>query len=220
LLRINPDDSWDVVMGGERETPFGWKFPISGFMPGFGNFFNGHIWRMVVFDNQLFVGTFDASTIQKDHPDRGPNLRPVMGFDLYRSVNGRDFIPVTRTGFGDRFNFGVRSMEATPYGMFLGTANYYYGLQIWHLRSGGDFDGRRAFLPLMTGSGVAVIGAAGETPPVYTGDPPAEVEALAHNADVLVVWEAVPGADRYEIWRSAPVTTVMEDENGESEVVS
>ncbi len=220
MLRINPDDSWDVVMGGERETPFGWKFPISGFMPGFGNFFNGHIWRMAVFDNQLFVGTFDASTIQKDHPDRGPNLRPVMGFDLYRSVNGRDFIPVTRTGFDDRFNFGVRNMEATPYGLFLGTANYYYGLQIWHLRSGSDFDGRRAFLPLMTGSGTNAIVAAGETPPVYTGDPPAEVEALAHNADVMVVWEAVPGADHYEIWRSAPVTTVMEDENGESEVVS
>ncbi|RIK56655.1 MAG: hypothetical protein DCC57_02975 [Chloroflexi bacterium] len=210
MIRINPDDSWDLIMGEERETPTGWKFPISGFMPGFGNFFNGHIWRMIDFDGQLFVGTFDASTVQKDNPERGPTLRPVMGFDLYRSANGRDFVPVTRTGFGDKFNFGVRSLEVTPYGLFLGTANYYYGLQIWQLPSADSLADKFVYLPLLSGgTGNGAAAAAAVNASVAT---PQRVEALARDGDALLVWDAAPGAQRYQIWRATPLTSEVEGE--------
>jgi hypothetical protein len=223
MIRINPDDSWDLVMGEERETPTGWKWPTSGFMPGFGNFFNGHIWRMIAFDGQLFVGTFDASTIQKDNPDRGPTLRPVMGFDLYRSANGRDFIPVTRTGFDDKFNFGVRSLEVAPTGLYLGTANYYYGLQIWHLPSTSLIADKHVYIPLLAGGPGSVAAASPvDNPVTNTGVntlasstsaiPPGRVEALARAADTLLVWDAVPGAQRYQIWRAAPLTSEVEGE--------
>lgn len=131
LIRINSDDTWDVVVGSARWTPVGYKTPLSGFDEGFNNPFNAHMWRMKVFDGNLYVGTFDASTTFKDNPVVGPIASPYMGFDLYRTPNGTDFYPITTTGFGDKFNFGVRSLEATPYGLFLGTANFYYGLQIW-----------------------------------------------------------------------------------------
>jgi len=35
LIRINPDDTWDLVVGEPRETPEGWKYPLSGMGPGF-----------------------------------------------------------------------------------------------------------------------------------------------------------------------------------------
>ena len=36
LLRINPDDTWDLVEGTPRNTPAGWKYPVSGLPNGFG----------------------------------------------------------------------------------------------------------------------------------------------------------------------------------------
>src|SRR5690606_25943020 len=59
LIRINPDNSWELVVGDGRETPRGWMYPVSGFTAGFGNFYNAHVWRMAEFENRLFVGTFD-----------------------------------------------------------------------------------------------------------------------------------------------------------------
>lgn len=131
LIRINPDDSWDVVVGYPRITPAGYKFPISGLMAGFGNVFNGHMWRMAVHEGVLYVGTFDTSTTFRNDPKLGPFARRFMGFDLYASSDGIHFSPITTDGFGDPFNFGARTLASTPYGLFLGTANYYYGLQIW-----------------------------------------------------------------------------------------
>lgn len=133
LIRINPDDSWDVVVGDPRDTPDGWKYPLSGFESGFSNFYNGHIWRMEVYEDSLYIGTFDSSTLRKEFPNDELLLGESMGFDLYRTSNGSDIVALTTNGFDDRFNFGVRSLEATPHGLFLGTANYYYGLQIWQL---------------------------------------------------------------------------------------
>jgi hypothetical protein len=77
------------------------------------------------------VGTFDSSTTLRDDPQLGEYARQFMGFDLYSSTDGIHFTPVTTDGFGDGFNFGARTLASTPYGLFLGTANYYYGLQIW-----------------------------------------------------------------------------------------
>src|SRR5262249_34078859 len=45
------------------------------------------------------------------------------GFDLWRTRDGRRWIPLTRTGFGNPYNFGGRTMVSTPVGLFLGSAN-------------------------------------------------------------------------------------------------
>ena len=131
LIRIHPDDTWDLVVGTPRLTPQGWKDTLSRMPPGFGNQLNGHMWRMAVYRDQLYVGTFDSSTLFKDDSERAFELEPQMGFDLYTTANGTDFAPITTNGFGDRFSYGLRTMASTPYGLFIGTANPYYGLQIW-----------------------------------------------------------------------------------------
>ncbi|RIK56654.1 MAG: hypothetical protein DCC57_02970 [Chloroflexi bacterium] len=210
MIRINPDNTWDLVMGDGRETPTGWKYPISGFTAGFGNFYNAHVWRMAEFEDNLFVGTFDSSTVYRNS---GEGFRPIdydnLGFDLFYSPNGRDYFPVTRTGFDDKFNFGVRSLETTPAGLFLGTANYYYGLQVWRLPVGSMANNRFVFLPLMraAGSGQTQAAAAGTpaAPPA-----PGRAEALVRGDDVVVAWDAALGAQRYQIWRATPLTTTVE----------
>lgn len=131
LIRINPDDSWDVVVGYPRITPDGYTFPISGLMAGFGNVFNGHMWRMTVHEGILYVSTLDTSTRFRNDPELGPFAQRFMGFDLYTSSDGVHFSPITTDGFGDPFNLGAGALASTPHGLFLGTANYYYGLQVW-----------------------------------------------------------------------------------------
>ena len=155
LIRINPDDTWDVVVGDPPRLPTGWKFPLSGFTAGFGNEFNGHMWRLEPYEDNLFVGTFDSSTVYKDDPVVEPILRDLMGFDLWRTPDATEFYSVTTQGFGDKFNFGVRSLEATPYGLFVGAANYYYGLTIWRAPQQ-----HRLFMPAVVGgSGVRTTAA-------------------------------------------------------------
>jgi hypothetical protein len=130
LFAIYADDSWDVVVGATRTLPDGsTKSPLSGLGVGFGWNYNNHMWRQEVFDGRLYVGTFDESTtLRFDNPTV---LGPQEGFDLYYTDDGITFTPVDINGFEDKFNDGVRSLITTPYGLFLGSANQWFGLEIW-----------------------------------------------------------------------------------------
>jgi hypothetical protein len=105
------------------------KSPLSGLGVGFGWNYNVHMWRQQVFDGRLYVGTFDESTaLRFDNPTV---LGPQEGFDLYYTEDGVTFTAVDINGFEDKFNDGVRALLATPYGLFLGTANQWFGLEVW-----------------------------------------------------------------------------------------
>lgn len=131
IIRINPDESWDLIVGDARTLPDGTvKTPLSTLTAGFGWLFNQHMWRMADYQGVLYVGTLDVSNAFKDTP-LGPVLRPYMGFDLWASTDGVSFTPVTLTGFGDYLSFGARTLQATPYGLFLGSENWDKGLRIW-----------------------------------------------------------------------------------------
>jgi hypothetical protein len=54
LIRIHPDDNWDLAAGEERRTPDGSKSPLSNLGPGFGNSFTGYIWSMAEYDGVLY----------------------------------------------------------------------------------------------------------------------------------------------------------------------
>ena len=45
------------------------------------------------------------------------------GFDLWRTCDGENWLPVTRNGFNNPYNYGCRNIVSTPYGLFIGTAN-------------------------------------------------------------------------------------------------
>jgi hypothetical protein len=150
ILRVWPDDSWDLLVGLPRHTPDGVRTPMSGYGAGFDNFFNGYVWRMCEHDGWLYAGTFCWSNVLPYAPmhtwpedvlvlvkrwglDR--LNREMGGFDLWRSDDGVRWHCVTRSGFGNQYNWGVRNFASTPHGLFVGSANP-YGPQVAIQRRG------------------------------------------------------------------------------------
>jgi pimeloyl-ACP methyl ester carboxylesterase len=141
MIRVNADDTWDLVSGYPRETEAGLKTPITGISQWFGNYFNGHFWRMANWNQRLYVGTWDWSIL----------LRPVLildslfsgqyGTDVYSTDDGVEWRFETRQGFGNPTNFGTRSWGVTPYGLYVGTAKPSGGADIFANQSILDFDG-------------------------------------------------------------------------------
>ncbi len=136
VYRIHQDDSWDLVVGNPTTVPSTGQTitPLSGIGSGFNWPENQHIWRLGVYNNQLYVGTYDESTQDRNEANhQDPAFQAQLGFDLYSTADGVNFQQLTITGYGDKFSYGVRQLVSTPYGLFLGSANPYYGLQIWQI---------------------------------------------------------------------------------------
>ena len=62
------------------------------------------------------------------------------GFDLLVSEDGVNFDVITRDGFGDPYNHGCRVFAITDSGLCIGTANPFYGAQVWLLDDGEDVE--------------------------------------------------------------------------------
>jgi SAM-dependent methyltransferase len=138
ILRLNRDDSWDLIMGNPRMTPDGLKVPLSGLDPGFTSPFAAYIWYMCAHDGYLYAATSDISvflrfanrnqwptTFRKiwENIDIEEFINNKGGLDLWRTYDGVRWAPVTRNGFGNPYNLGGRTMASSPYGLFVGTAN-------------------------------------------------------------------------------------------------
>lgn len=60
------------------------------------------------------------------------------GFDLYVSGDGIHFDTITIDGFGDPYNHGLRTTAVTDEGLAIGTANPFYGTQVWLIKDNTD----------------------------------------------------------------------------------
>lgn len=54
-----------------------------------------------------------------------------QGFDLYTTEDGIHYTEILNDGLQDRYNYGSRSFIAGSDGLYVGTANPYYGGQLW-----------------------------------------------------------------------------------------
>lgn len=151
LIRVWPDDSWDLLVGEQRDTEQGLKYPLSGYGAGFDSIFNGYIWRMVEHQGWLYAGTLNWANIipylpAKIWPEDVQQLvhrwggdamvHEIGGCNLWRSQDGVAWEPVLRDGFGNPYNWGIRTFASTPVGLFVGTANP-FGPSIAVRRQGG-----------------------------------------------------------------------------------
>lgn len=57
----------------------------------------------------------------------------VQGFDMFKTSDGVNFTVVTKDGFGDRYNYGGRTLQTTEDGLYVGTSNPFYGAQLFKL---------------------------------------------------------------------------------------
>lgn len=178
LIRVRADDSWDLLVGEPRMTPQGFKAPLTGLGVGFGSWFNGHFWRMTVHDGQLYLGTWDWAIGLRTLGPLDKMFAAQYGFDLFRTSDGVKWEAVTRTGLGDPLSFGVRTLFSTPEGLFLGTAKPQGGA---HVFSCTTCAAPPAALPA-----------------------PANARSASHEVSagqVILSWDAVPGAVRYRVYR-------------------
>ncbi len=187
IVRINPDDTWDLVVGAPRSVPAAngssaMKYPSSGLEAGFGLTLNDHAWQMDDPFRYLYIGTYNASTAARFDSNYGPLLAANMGAQLYRTQDAWYFSPMTLNGFtdkgdplGGKFDYGFRSMAYTPHGMFVGSVNDYYGLMIFQANTRGS----------------------------SAPDPPGRLEMEpAKNGNPLLSWNSVGGAKIYHVWRA------------------
>jgi len=151
LIRIYPDDSWDLVAGSPRFTPHGLKRPTSGMLGGLDDRFTHVFWRMSLYQDWLYLGTAgwkwmptylkdrtDLSEAQLQYLQEQTNARVDGEFSLWRTRDGDHWQAVTRTGFpgGNPNNYGIRELLATPQGLFVVPtckfgARQGGGLEIW-----------------------------------------------------------------------------------------
>jgi hypothetical protein len=157
IARVNPDDSWDLVMGQPRSTPDGWKAPLSGIGYYFDNDFNGHIWQMQdetwnTLPGQantnlgLHATTWDWSILFRNSSLTALPTTGEEGFDHFYSPDAIHWYIVSKDGMGDGLNMGGRSGVFSPFGLFWGTARVTGGTQEWQdlsmldLNSDGQID--------------------------------------------------------------------------------
>jgi hypothetical protein len=189
MVRINPDDTWELVVGDARDTPTGPMHPISGFGQGFGNWFTGHFWRMETHDDTLWVGTWDVAVHFRIIPLIGPLIDAESGFDLWSTEDGVSWTQVTRNGLDSKFNPGVRGLESTPFGLYLGTTNPYDGTQVYGPKSEPPPD---PFAGQLTSAADPASLAA-----------PHRLEGESQGRDTVLSWETSAGATEFRIFRAA-----------------
>ena len=132
VIRIYPDDRWDLIVGNPRRTPEGVKRPLSGIGDGFDNGLNRTIQRMEEHNGWLYVSTvkYFATKLRK-FPIVGPWFKEHAGFDLYATRDGENFVCVTDNGFRDACNTFGRTLVSTPVGLFVGVANEHKGAKVY-----------------------------------------------------------------------------------------
>ena len=180
LIRVRPDDTWDLLVGEPRQTPQGYKAPLTGLGVGFGSWFNGHFWRMAVHNGHLYLGTWDWSVGLRTVEGLDKLFGFQFGFDLLRTDDGVRWNAVSRSGMGDPLNFGGRSFASTPYGLFMGTARPVGGAQVYRCNGTG------------CDPEVTALAAPGDL---------RAVSAILSGREVILSWNPVPGAVRYRVYR-------------------
>lgn len=149
IFRFDEEDEWERVVPDPRIQNEYLSLAVSGWM----NPLNLYMWRFGIYDEKLYVGTFDATTAIKAvggmlaedvvEDPMGSLIADLLvicpeGFDLYYTFDGDVWLPASRDGFCDSWNYGVRSFASDPAtgDLYLGTANPFFGCQVWKKKGG------------------------------------------------------------------------------------
>ena len=183
LVRIDADDSWELLVGTPRATDAGLKRPLSGVSLGLGSAFSAQFRALTVHEGKLYLGTADWSQLLEALPPLGDAAQFEFGFDLFRSDDGISWTSITRTGLGADHQPIVESMASTPAGLFVGSASSNAGAQVW----------QKDATTTATSAGPL---------------PPERLEAVSEELGedtVIVSWEPSAGAAQYHVYRSTVI---------------
>jgi hypothetical protein len=188
LVRIDADDSWELIVGQPRMTEAGLKRPLGGTSLGMGSAFSAQFRGLTAHEGKLYLAASDWSQVLESIPTLGDMAQFEFGFDLFRSDDGISWSPITRNGLGAAHQPILQTMQSTPAGLFVGSASASAGAQVWQK-------------PALSPSTLAP-----------TPAPPQRVEAVSEEVtddSVVVSWEPAAGAARYRVYR-ATVVPILE----------
>ena len=129
---MNPDDSWDVVVGEQRTLPDNsMKYPISGIRYYFDNDLRRPRVADTKFPERLHASTWDWSVLLRALGLTNNATTGEQGFDSSVRRTRFNWYVVSKNGMGDGFNMGGRSGNYNHFGLFWGTARVQGGTQEW-----------------------------------------------------------------------------------------
>jgi hypothetical protein len=136
---------------------------------------NQYLWWLAEYKGKLYAGTFDLriflkymtranleliELISPGDDSAWQNIQTMLqavdsyndnpaGCDVYYTSDGINWTPLTRDGFGDEFNYGARIFLPTADMLYIGTANPFYGAQVYTVEdtdsaTGGSSSGSSA----------------------------------------------------------------------------
>jgi hypothetical protein len=132
---------WAFDNGRWLEKPNGLNLkPLFG-ASGFGEYLNDYSWTMVNYAGSLYLGTFDVSGgikmireetdcqlscfVLRTLADHGADQAQTPGFDLYRfDAADKPAVTVTKDGFGNPTNNGVRNAIVIDGALYLGSSTF------------------------------------------------------------------------------------------------
>lgn len=177
VYRFDENDNWEMIIGNPEDSNGEFTEKLGNFGAGFFNApaipsedsygisgrqlsMNQYAWRMGVYNNKLYVTTFDMGVMLDyaanftDDPDEKATIEAMVsllrsyntnpsGFDLYYTSDGLNFTAVTTNGFSDKYNYGGRTVKVkgADDAIFIGTANPFYGAQVWKITDTGSDGG-------------------------------------------------------------------------------
>jgi len=113
-------DALGGALGGDMDL-----MKIAGILGSVGKLF---ALNFIPISGGLVKTLFELLSVAKFLESTNPR-----GFDLFVSEDGRNFKPVTLSGFGNPENFGARVLLPTQYGMYVCIGNPFGGGQVWRL---------------------------------------------------------------------------------------
>lgn len=211
LIRVNPDDTWQLVVGNSRtvsgETSA--RNPISGLPDGFGNPFNAHFWRMQDFENALYLGTNDWSWDMQLVPGLNTAFQSQFGFDIDGTCDGQNWYLITQNAFGDgQYNFGARSMATQPdqTSTYIGSANHATGTNVWRIRnttpSMPACSSTSTTSPIASAASILPVAASSRVSSPTSSSGPTRLQVDTQSCATILSWDPVKSATQYRVLRS------------------
>lgn len=143
------------------------------------------------------------------------------GFELYCTEDGVNYETITLNGFNDEYNYGCRTLLVGSDGLYLGTANPFYGGQLWKINE------RTVGVESFTSNIESINDAFDPDTTSYTAEVPYETDKFTftfipadHGNTVYVNGTAIDGWDAevaLEVGKNV-VTVVNEDIDGNERV--
>ena len=113
IIRVLPDDRWELIMGTPRFSPVGLQIPLSTQGPGFGDPHHRRIVRLVGTPDALY-----AAVDQGEDPssaDSAPTTSTRC--QLWKTRDGEDWQMIPLDVFGQPGVTRLRVLQPTPHGL-------------------------------------------------------------------------------------------------------